>query len=230
MIKKIINKIKYLYKKYKERKELDFRYNEYNKLSKNYKNYQEIKLHFGCGPRVLRGWINIDLSFEPFGEYLKYYTDEHYPEKIRGNQNDFYAINILKTGLPLPDESVDVIFHEDFIEHLNQKDQVIFLAETFRVLKKDGIHRINTPELLESMKSSDFKKGFSGVYTQEWDKHIHLNVLTKNNLTEIAKMIGYSEVMFSSKDKSISPLIPKEYRPDIKDRPENGNLYADLIK
>jgi len=35
----------------------------------------QIKLHFGCGPRILKGWINIDLTFERFKPYLQYYTD-----------------------------------------------------------------------------------------------------------------------------------------------------------
>jgi predicted SAM-dependent methyltransferase len=138
------------------------------KLSQLVLNNFPIKLHFGCGPRVLKGWVNIDLSYEPFENYLQYYTDLHYPESIRGDRNDFYEINLLKTGLPLPDNSVDIIFHEDFFEHLTQKEQVVFLAETLRVMKKGAVHRINTPNLLASMRdNSDFGKGKDGVFTDE---------------------------------------------------------------
>jgi hypothetical protein len=49
-------------------------------------------LHFGCGPRILKEWINIDLSFEPYEKYLKDYTDEHYSKAVRGDKNDFFAI------------------------------------------------------------------------------------------------------------------------------------------
>lgn len=190
-----------------------------------------LMLHFGCGPRILKGWINIDLSYTHYKDYMKYYTDKYYPEEIRGNQSDFYAIDITKTGLPLPDESVDVVFHEDFIEHLNQRDQIIFLVETFRVLKIDGIHRVNTPNLLSSMgEHSDFSKGISGVYLEEWNKHIHLNVLTPTILQEMALMVGYKKVLFNGRNQSTSKLIPLEYRPDPNDRPESGNIFADLIK
>jgi predicted SAM-dependent methyltransferase len=225
-VKRNINPIK----QYQTKKENAFIKNEYNRLANSYKKYKKVKLHFGCGARVIKGWINIDLSYTHYEEYLKYYTDEYYPESIRGDKDDFFVINILKTGLPLPDESVDLIFHEDFLEHLDQKEQIIFLAETFRVMKKGSVHRINTPDLLTSMSEhSDFKKGKTGVYVGEWDKHIHKNLLTNNYLTEISKIIGYSNTMINSRNNSLSKEIPKEYRPGT-DRTENGNIFADLIK
>lgn len=77
--------------------------------------------------------------------------------------------------------------------------------------------------------NSDFSKGFSGVYFGEWDKNRHKNLLTPSSLQELALMVGYSKVIFNSRDKSISKLIPKEYRPDLS-RPVDGNIFADLIK
>ncbi|MEI6296587.1 MAG: methyltransferase domain-containing protein [bacterium] len=230
MFERILRKINNEHQK--KIKEIDdfYRLKEHKKLSKFCENKKNIKLHFGCGPRIIKGWVNIDLSFEPFEKYLESYTDVYYPETIRGNIDDFFGVNILKTGLPFSDNSIDVIFHEDFIEHLDQKEQIIFLSETFRVLKRNSIHRINTPNLLYSMrKNSNFNKGKEGVYVEEWDKHIHKNLLTPNYLNEIAKMIGYSNIIFNSRNKSLSKEIPKEYRPG-KDRTEEGNIFADLIK
>lgn len=191
----------------------------------------KIKLHIGCGPRVLKEWINIDLAYEPFENYLKYYKDEFYGKKIRGNRSDFYAINITKQALPLANNSVSVVFHEDFIEHLDQKEQMLFLAEIHRVLKKEGVHRINTPSLAASMKiNSKFKNGFEGVYQHEWDHHVHKNILTKNMLKEMATIIGYSKVIIQKRNISIAKTIPNEYRPDPNDRAESGNIFVDLIK
>lgn len=190
-----------------------------------------VKLHIGCGARVLKDWINIDLHYEPYENYLKYFTDVYYPESMRGDKSEFYSIDVVKEGLPLPDNSVDVIFHEDFIEHLTQKEQVAFLAETLRVLKKGGVHRINTPNLLYSMKAhSNFSLGMKGVYFQEWDRHGHFNVITPDVIKELALMVGYSDVKINTRDNSTSNLIPKEYRPDPTDRPTEGNVFADLIK
>lgn len=180
---------------------------------------------------MLKGWINIDLTFEPYEQYLKYYGDVYYPPDIRGDKRDFYAIDITKEGLPLPDNSVAAIFHEDFLEHLDQRSQIIFLAETLRVLKKGGIHRVNTPDLNASMrKHSNFSVGKNGVYVEEWDRHGHKNLLTPNMLSELAILIGYKEVIFTKRNKSTSPYVPLEYRPDPNDRSEEGNIFADMIK
>jgi len=202
----------------------------YETLRQHYKDYQYLRLHFGCGPRVLKGWINIDLAYEPSEKYLISYTEKYYPEEIRGDKSDFYALDITKVGLPLPDNSVDVIFHEDFLEHLDQRGQIVFLAETLRVLKPGGVHRVNTPDLLSSMRDhSDFAKGFAGVYVDEWERWHHLSVLTSRVLEEMAIMVGYSKVVFNGRDKSLSKLIPLEYRPGS-DRPDDGNIFVDLIK
>ena len=192
---------------------------------------KKIMLHFGCGPRVLKGWVNIDLAFEPFENYLQYYGEVFYPEEVRGGRRDFFAIDIIKNRLPLEDNSVDVIFHEDFIEHLDQRSQMIFLAETYRVLKLGGIHRVNTPDLKTSMLSnSDFLLGGAGVYVDEWDAHGHKNVLTSNILTEMARVVGYRDIYFTGRDESSSRFVPREYRPDPNDRAEHGNIFADLVK
>ncbi|OGZ22738.1 MAG: hypothetical protein A3A08_01790 [Candidatus Nealsonbacteria bacterium RIFCSPLOWO2_01_FULL_41_9] len=203
---------------------------DYTRLRSNYSHLDRVKLHFGCGPRVLKGWINIDLAFEPSANYLKYYTDTYYPKAMRGDRNDFYAMNLIKTGLPLPDSSVDLIFHEDFLEHLDQKEQVIFLSETLRVLKPGAVHRVNTPNLLTSMREhSHFEQGADGVYTREWSGSGHKNILTPKQLEEVARMIGYTNIIFNTRNKSISADIPPEYRPGS-DRSEAGNIFADLIK
>ena len=204
-------------------------HNEFTRLKADYSKYNSLRLHIGCGPRILKSWINIDLSLEPYKKYEKKGI-QYFPEEEKGNAEDFYAMNILETGLPLPDNSVDAIFHEDFIEHLDQKEQILFLAETLRVLKHGLVHRINTPDLLKSMeRHSDFTKGKDGVYVNEWDSWIHKNVLTQSYLKEIALMVGYKDIIFNSRNKSISNKIPLEFRPGD-DKPEDGNLFADLIK
>ena len=40
----------------------------------NPKESGSLKLHIGCGPRILKGWVNIDLAFEPYENYMQYYT------------------------------------------------------------------------------------------------------------------------------------------------------------
>lgn len=49
--------------------------------------------------------------------------------------------------LPFPDNSLDAIFTEHFIEHLPQEDAVLFTREAFRVLRPGGVLRQATPDL-----------------------------------------------------------------------------------
>jgi SAM-dependent methyltransferase len=188
-----------------------------------------LKLHFGCSVRILKGWINIDMRYV---NEKKYVSRTHvYPEQeTLGTSDDLFIVDFTEGPLPLPDNSVDLIFHEDFLEHVTQRDAVLFLAETHRVLKPGGVHRVNTPELLGSMRRhSNFAKGYAGVYVGEWDQHIHLNVFTRQYLEEMARMVGYKEVIFNGKNKSAAPGMPKDFRPD-ESREEHEQILCDLIK
>lgn len=206
---------------------------DFERLIKSAAKANDLKLHFGCGARILKDWINIDLAFTPFEPYLQYYTDKHYPPEIRGTREDLFIVNMIKDGLPLPDNSVDIIFHEDFFEHLSQKAQFIFLAETFRVMKPGAVHRINTPNIRASMRdNSSFDKGKDGVFTSEWDTWHHDSIISPAILKEMSQIVGYSEIQFNAKDKSIiQHLLPPEYRPNENDRlAADSNVFADLIK
>lgn len=50
-------------------------------------------------------------------------------------------------SLPLPDESLDGVFAEQFLEHLSLNDSEAFLMSVVRCLKPGGIIRLATPDL-----------------------------------------------------------------------------------
>ncbi len=186
-------------------------------------NGEPLRLHLGCGPRVIAGWINIDLAYQPTELPLE-------GEATPGTAEEFYAIDVTR-GLPLPDACVEVIFHEDFLEHISQRDAVAFLAEARRVLVPGGVHRVNSPNLAASMRDhSDFARGRAGTYLEEWDRWHHINIFTPSYLSEMAEMVGYSRVELNRRNGSISPLVPRELRPTPGDRPEDGNVFADLVR
>ena len=162
-----------------------------------------VKLHIGCGARVLQDWVNIDLAYDSNETHRRAYGDD--PSSLGGM--------------------------EDFLEHLDQRGQILFLAETVRVLKPGAGHRVNTPSLLQLRRHSDFSKGFHGVCTSpEWDRWHHKNVVTPALLEELAHMVGYSSVVFNGRNQSIfAEHLPHEYRPGP-DRREDENIFADLIK
>ena len=84
-----------------------------------------VKIHAGCGGHYLQGWINIDGS-----------------KKCKSD----LRID-LSNGLPFPDNSVDFIFNEHFIEHLTYKNGLCFLKDSYRVLRPGGVLRTAFPDL-----------------------------------------------------------------------------------
>jgi hypothetical protein len=169
-------------------------------------------LHFGCGPRLVEGFLNIDKD-----PYLNY-------------SDRYFNFDFAERAWPIPDACVDYIYSEDFIEHIPQKNQIAYLAESFRVLKPGGYNRVNTPCLRASMTNSDFARGFSGVYFEEFDRWNHISLFTAASLQELALMIGYRHVFFTAKSRGTSPYAVPDLRP-YDDRDDLlGNVYADLLK
>src|SRR3954468_18309120 len=82
-----------------------------------------LRLHLGCGPLALPGWVNID--------------NQRYPgvDKVLD----------LRKGLPYKD--VSFVFAEHFIEHLPYDDALRLMREARRVLRDDGVLRLSTPNL-----------------------------------------------------------------------------------
>ncbi|CAH0166662.1 putative S-adenosylmethionine-dependent methyltransferase MSMEG_2350/MSMEI_2290 [Pedobacter sp. Bi27] len=84
-------------------------------------------LNLGCGNHFSTDeiWTNLDFIS----------TDKHVIQH-----------NLLK-GIPMPDESFEVVYHSHVLEHFTRPDGFKFLAECYRVLAPNGIIRIAVPDL-----------------------------------------------------------------------------------
>lgn len=82
-----------------------------------------MRLHIGCGPYPIEGWVNLDVHPAPL------------------------STNVL-WGLPLADASVRVIYLSHLLEHLFYPGDVQpFLDELLRVLEPGGVLRIVVPDI-----------------------------------------------------------------------------------
>lgn len=88
-----------------------------------------MKLHLGCGNDYKEGYVNVDLYPQP-----DYKIDEVWD--IR--------------SIPQPDNSVDEILSSHVIEHFDFKTGQEVLSEWYRVLKPNGILKLETPDLLSN--------------------------------------------------------------------------------
>jgi predicted SAM-dependent methyltransferase len=157
-----------------------------------------VKVHVGSGPVKIPGMLDVDVR------------------SCHGN----FQFDCAERW-PCPDSSVDYIFHEDLLEHLTQRNQFRFLAETMRVMKPGAVQHVSTPDLAWAMSHSQWGKGCSGVY-EEWRKWGHHLVHTEASLLSMVEIVG-----FEARTSSRRPFAT---RPG-KDRDQQvGNLYLDLVK
>jgi predicted SAM-dependent methyltransferase len=83
------------------------------------------KLHIGCGPHLLDGWLNSDYQAIP---------------------RDILEIDATKT-FPIASNKFDYVFTEHMIEHILYPQGLSMLSECFRILRKNGTIRVSTPDL-----------------------------------------------------------------------------------
>jgi len=176
-----------------------------------------VKLYCGCGTVPRPGFLNLDIAVFNIDFAIE-------------NADDYFIFPFADMSWEIPDDSVDYIFHEDFIEHITQLQQIQFLAEAWRVLKPGCYHRVNTPNIIAAMKRySNFRDGFKGVYTGEL-KWGHISIFSPLSLKEIAELVGYKEVVFTTKHHGVSPFAETDLRPAPDRDDVGGNIYADLKK
>lgn len=82
-------------------------------------------LNLGCGQRFHPDWMNIDFV-------------SHAPEVMAHD---------LTTGIPVPDNSADAVYHSHVLEHFSKSNGAAFIQECFRVLKPGGVLRVVVPDL-----------------------------------------------------------------------------------
>lgn len=83
-----------------------------------------LRLHLGCGTVRLEGWVNIDLETPEADIHLD-----------------------ITRGLPLPDASARLVYHEHLMEHITIDEAIRCLRDWLRLLEPGGVLRIATPDL-----------------------------------------------------------------------------------
>jgi len=84
------------------------------------------KLHVGCGPMLLEGWINSDMAPDVASGVI--YLDVTEP-------------------LPFPDGSLQCIYSEHVLEHVSLETTFAHFGECFRTLRPGGVVRVAMPDL-----------------------------------------------------------------------------------
>ena len=138
-------------------------------------------LHIACGRVYADEYLNID--WNPKG--LKVNLEEGIPTKV----NNTYVMkwNIDK-GLPVKKETLDIVYHSHFLEHLPKNKGIEFLKTCYSCLKPNSIMRVAVPDFkLWSNNYVHNEQSFFDWYSSNFCK-------SKENLTnlEIFNQMIYS--------------------------------------
>ena len=87
-----------------------------------------IKLNLGCGGNIIPGYINI--SYDEGKE-----------------DSEWYKNHDLSKGIPYDENTVDMIYHCHFLEHLSYFDGIALLKNCYKAMKEGAIMRILVPDL-----------------------------------------------------------------------------------
>lgn len=155
------------------------------------------KLHFGCGTRILPGWVNVD----------------------GWNRRGVDYLCDLRQPLPLKNGSCRLIFTEHVIEHIDSQFRSAVFEELHRILKRGGTLRIVGPDC------GQFARAYAGDRVEwfeeaaaEWPtkgealnqiflSHFHRFVDDFETLKLALQAAGFSEVVESTHMCSPTPEL-----------------------
>lgn len=123
------------------------------------------------------------------------------------------TVGDLNNRLPYKNNFFDAVFAFDIIEHLESPYK--FLLELRRVLKKNGLLLIQTPNI-NSFFEKFYKKNWFG-----YQDETHLNFFTRKSLTFLLKKVGFSIIV----NETFSQPFPKVIRSMVKNTDIGGNLW-----
>jgi len=172
------------------------------------------KVNYGCGVALLNGWINVDIMPA---------------NNVKRNGSVYYQMDLTRKH-PFPDNSIEFAFAEDFIEHLSQADVVIFLAEIYRTLQKNGVLRLSSPGffnvLTQHFSEISYDQG-KKMKAEAYTKHSHKHFFCFEELKQLCQHIGFSEIKSVEYGKSNYPELRTL---DTRADQIGVNILAEIVK
>ena len=109
--------------------------------------------NLGCGNKTHPSCVNIDWSIyarikrNPAGRRIAPVIFNGARLAQFNNLDENVIVHDLRKGIPLGDQTADMVYHSHVLEHVDRDAVPGFLAEIRRVLKPGGLHRIVVPDL-----------------------------------------------------------------------------------
>lgn len=116
----------------------------------------DVRVNIGCGKTPTLGWLNFDnspalkLAKSPIKFRLSKMMgllNAAQLENIEWNIANKVSFADATKTIPLASSSAACIYTSHMLEHLSREGAQVFLCESLRVLKKNGVLRISVPDL-----------------------------------------------------------------------------------
>jgi len=98
--------------------------------------------HLGCGAILVDGFLNIDGDFK----WLSQPLESGIPHAVVGRPSALVLKHDLRSGIPAAADSLQIIYHSHFFEHLADHDGRSFLSECHRCLAPGARMRFAVPD------------------------------------------------------------------------------------
>lgn len=136
-----------------------------------------IKLHLGCGNKIIDGYVNIDCRHLPGVDRVE-------------------DITILRN---YKNESVDIIYACHVLEHFSRWKFKYVLQRWYELLKPNGILRISVPDFDKVVKAYNNGSTLSSLMGflhggQDYAENYHYVSFNFNTINEVLSDIGFKKI------------------------------------
>ena len=105
------------------------------------------------------------------------------------------------SSIPVPENSINIAYSNQLMEHLHPDDAVEELQNIYKALMPGGIYICITPSRLSGPHDIS-------AYFEKVAKGFHLKEYTNAELTKLFRKVGFSKIDIIENGKKISKLIP----------------------
>ena len=174
-----------------------------------------VKINIGCGRTPTMGWRNFDNSLSLYLSKIPFLPDIFYQLRFLqrsqyqfikfASENEIEYGDATK-GLRLTEESCDVIYSSHMLEHLDRNGASKFLAESYRVLRPEGIIRIVVPDIKKQVEQYN-----QSLDADDFIESTHMCVPQPTSLTERIKLffVGVRHHQWMYDGNSLSRLLQR---------------------
>ncbi|AYG65781.1 methyltransferase domain-containing protein [Rhizobium sp. CCGE531] len=145
-------------------------------------------VNYACGVKPINGWVNLDIFDASFTSSLEKGASLEHLDSV-------FNVDLLGQH-PFSDNSFNLAYCEDFVEHLDQREAILFFTEVLRTLRPGGVFRLATPSL-DGVMNQHFRYPTREIAYHQADNAFtrwgHKHFFTHESLKVMITSIGFTD-------------------------------------